>query len=385
MVMITKNFKMLAIATLVAGLFVPMNVMAQQPTSEQLRADLDIRLQALESLTADYVELKQLEQSVKETLSESSFKSSMLSSIQIQREGVENQMDSIRSKITSDFTMDPVKRAHYKNGQRILEDNQESIPWYALMVSSITQKLTIDMLPEYENQGYEKKIEALIGSTIDYEIRYRVNDYQDWSCTGQQVDCTTLVGGIKILNNNFGYGEPGCTISLPMKQGTTWGFVTAAHCFQVGHDAWQPNTSSTVIGDVQSGDRVFGGDCDCVFITKSGLETAVTKVWLASNVYTSITQALDLSSGNSAMMQGQVSGADWGTVDDTEATRIDGGVTFTGLTIFSGLAGATGDSGAPIVEPVSGKYYGLLKGGGSVEQWVVPWSNIDGNLGLVDP
>jgi len=300
--MITTNIKMLAIATLVVVLFVPMNVMAQ-PTSEQLRADLDVRLQALESLTADYIELKQLEQSVEETLSESSFKSSMLSGIQIQREGIENQMDSIRNKITSDFTMDPSKRAHYKSGQRILEANQESIPWYALMVSSITQKLTIDMLPEYENQGYEKKIEALIGSDIDYEIRYRVDDYQDWSCTGQQVDCTTLVGGIKILNNNFGYGEPGCTISLPMKQGTTWGFVTAAHCFKVGHDAWQPNTSSTAIGDVQTGDRQFGGDYDCVFITKSGSETAVTKVWIASNVYTSITQALDLSSGNSAMMQ----------------------------------------------------------------------------------
>lgn len=258
-VMITKNFKMLAIATIVAVIFIPMNVMAE-PTSEQLRADLEIRHQALESLTADFVELKQLKQSVEEIASESSFKSSMLSNIEFQLESVENQMDAIRSKITSDFTMDPAKKAEYRIGQRILEANQDTVPWYALMVSSITQKLTIDMLPEYENQGYEEKIESLIGSDIDYEIRYRVNDYQDWSCTGQQVDCTTLVGGIKILNNNSGYGEPGCTLSLPMKQGTTWGFVTAAHCFGVGHDAWQPNTSSTAIGDVQSGDRYFGGD-----------------------------------------------------------------------------------------------------------------------------
>ena len=381
-VMTTTNFKMLAIATMIAAIFVPMNAMAET-TSESLRADLVIRHQALESLTADFIELKQLKQSVETIASKSSFKSSMLTSIQLQLESVENQMDSIRSKIASDFTMDPTKKAKYRVGQQILEANQDTIPWYALMVSSITQKITIDMLPEHQNQGYEEKIESLIGSDIEYEIRYRVDDYQDWSCTGQQVDCTTLVGGIKIYNTVK--GEPGCTLSLPMKQGTTWGFVTAAHCFSVGHDAYQPNTSSTIIGDVQSGDYRFGGDCDCVFITKSGSENKLTSVWLASNVYTSIVQALDLSDGSSAMMQGQVSGADWGTVEDTEATRTNKGVQFTGLTIFSGLAGAPGDSGAPIIEPVGGKYHGLLKGGSAIEQWVVPWSNIDGNLGLVDP
>ncbi len=79
------------------------------------------------------------------------------------------------------------------------------------MVSSITQKLTIDMIPEYKNQGYEKKIESLIGSNIEYEIRYRVDDYQDWNCTGQQVECDPLVGGIKIYNDDGTIGgEPGC-------------------------------------------------------------------------------------------------------------------------------------------------------------------------------
>ena len=319
-------------------------------------------------------------------MDESTFKNSILTSVKIERESVENQMDSIRSKISSDFAMDPAKKAEYRVGQRILEANQDIVPWYSLMVSSITQKLTINMLPEYENQGYEKTIESLIGSNIEYEIQYKVDDYQDWSCTGQQVDCTSLVGGIQFLNDNAGYGEPGCTISLPIKQGSTWGFVTAAHCFGVGHDAKQPDAAGSSIGDVDSSsDRQFGGDCDCVFITKSGSETAYTKVWIASNVYTSITDATDLSDSDSAMMQGQVSGADWGTVDDTEQTRTINSVQFTGLTIFTGLDGDVGDSGAPIIEPVSGTYYGLLKGGDSSEQLVVPWSNIDGNLGLVDP
>ena len=256
--MITTNFKVLAIAAIVTAIFVPMNVMAES-TSEQLRDDLEARHKVLESLTADFIELKQLKQSVEGLASKSSFKSSMLINIQTQLETIENQIDLIRSKITSDFTMDSAKKTEYRIGQRILEANHDIIPWYALMISGITQKLTIDMLPEYENQGYEEKIESLIGSNIEYEIRYRADDYQDWSCTGQQVDCTTLVGGIKIHNADGTIGgEPGCTLSLPLKQGTAWGFVTAAHCFKVGHDAYQPNTSTII--DVKTNDYEFGGD-----------------------------------------------------------------------------------------------------------------------------
>lgn len=39
-----------------------------------------------------------------------------------------------------------------------------------------------------------------------------------------------------------------------------------------------------------------------------------------------------------------------------------------------------GDSGAPIIEPVGGAYYGLLKGGGSTEQLAIPWSSMASNL-----
>lgn len=382
--MTKNNFKILAIATIVAAIFIPMNVMAET-SSEQKRADLELRHQTLESLTEQFIELKQIKQSVEEIVSEPSIKNSMIAGIETQLESIENKMDATRSKISSDFAMDPAKKAEYRIGQRVLEANQDSIPWYALMVSSITQKLTIDMLPEYQNQGYEQKIESLIGENIEYEIRYRADTYQDWGCTGQQVECDPLVGGIKIFNDASGYGAPGCTLSLSMEQGSDWGFVTAAHCFLVNHDAYQPTDSENKIGDVNTGDRHYGGDCDCVFIEQTGSESAELKVWIASNVYTSITDATDLDDNDSAMMQGQVSGADWGTVDDTEQSRTIGSITFTGLTIFTGLDGDVGDSGAPIIEPVGGTYYGLLKGGDSTEQLVIPWSNIDGNLGLVDP
>ncbi|MGI0057882.1 MAG: hypothetical protein ACREAK_11000 [Nitrosarchaeum sp.] len=88
---------------------------------------------------------------------------------------------------------------------------------------------------------------------------------------------------------------------------------------------------------------------------------------------------LVLLPGNTAMMVGQVTGADWGTVVATGQTRNLGGTVFTNLVTFTGLAGITGDSGAPLIEPVSGKYYGLLKGGATspvVEQYVIPWSGI---------
>lgn len=85
------------------------------------------------------------------------------------------------------------------------------------------------------------------------------------------------------------------------------------------------------------------------------------------------------------MMQGQVSGADWGTVTATGASRTISGTTFTNLVIFTGLAGTNGDSGAPIIEPVGGAYYGLLKGGGSTEQLAIPWSSMVSNLSVSLP
>lgn len=383
--MTTKNVKIAIFATAILALIVPIALQKNVDSALDPLSEIKLKQQMLNEQTQKHFKLVEKNQELKKQADEQSnpISKSLIDS-QIRENEAEisrssQAMVEIQQSIQSYFTMSPTKVSKYREGQQILE--KSDIPWYQLQVNELTQKLAIDMLPEYQNKGYEKKISQLIGPDIDFAIRYAEDDYQDWSCTGQQVECDPLVGGIKI-NKDLGTG---CTLSLPVKQGTAWGFLTAAHCYTVGQNVYQPTSAYGKIGDVQTGDRVFGGSCDCVFITKTGSETALKSVWISSNTYTSMVSTPTLSSGNSAMMQGQVSGADWGTVTATGASRTISGTTFTNLVIFTGLAGTNGDSGAPIIEPVGGAYYGLLKGGGSTEQLVIPWSSMASNLSVTLP
>lgn len=385
MTMTTKNFNAIFFAVVILSLIVPVALQKYAHAVSDPISEIKIKQQMLNEQTKKYVDLIDENQRLQhQAANQSNQISKNLIESQIRANEIEinvtkQKMEGLKQSIQSYFTMNPKRVAEYREGQKILE--KSNIPWYQLQVNELTQKLTIDMLPEHQNKGYENQIAQLVGPDVDFEIRYLEDTYQDWSCTGQQVECDPLVGGIKI-NKDLGIG---CTLSLPVKQGTAWGFLTAAHCYLVGTNIHQPTTTYNKIGQVDAGDRVFGGSCDCVFITKNGPETTRKSVWLSSNVYTSITSTPTLSSGNTAMMQGQVSGADWGTVTATGASRTINGVIFTNLVIFTGLNGAVGDSGAPIIEPVGGRYYGLLKGGGSTEQLVIPWASIASNLSVSLP
>lgn len=385
--MTTKTFKTLLFAMAFLSLIVPMALQKNTQAESDPLSEIKIAQQTLNEQTKKHIDLIAQNQNLKQIADNQSNQISknliisQIKSNEIEIDASKQKIENLKQSIQSHFTMDPLKVAKYRDGQRILE--KSNIPWYGLAVNELTKKLTIDMLPEYQNKGYEKQISGLIGSDIVFEIRYMEDKFQDWTCTSKTVECDPLVGGIKI-NKDLGTG---CTLSLPVKQGTVWGFLTAAHCYTVGLNIHQPTTAYNKIGQVETGDRVYGGSCDCVFITKNGPETTQKSVWLASNVYTSIVSTPTLSAGNTAMMQGQVSGADWGTVTATGATRIKDGVTFTNLVIFTGLAGTNGDSGAPLMEPVGGAYYGLLKGGSTdgSEQLVIPWASMVSNLSVTLP
>lgn len=386
MTMTSKNFKTALFAAAIVALIVPIALQNNAHSASDALSEVKLKQQMLNEQTTKYFDLVDQNQNLRKQADDQpnpiskSLIESKIKDNEVEINKTKQTMSEIRQNIQSYFTMSPAKVTKYREGQQILE--KSDIPWYQLQVNELTQKLTINMLPEHQNKGFEKKISQLIGPDIDFEIKYAEDDYQDWTCTNQQTaDCDPLVGGIRI-NKDLGIG---CTLSLPVKQGTAWGFLTAAHCYLVGQNIYQPTSAYGKIGEVQTGDRVFGGSCDCVFITKTGSETALKSVWLASNTYTSIVSTPTLSSGNSAMMQGQVSGADWGTVTATGATRTIGTTTFTNLVIFSGLVGAVGDSGAPLIEPVGGAYYGLLKGGDSTEQLVIPWSSMVTNLSVSLP
>lgn len=380
--MTTKKFKTFIFGVTFLSLIAPIalqNVLAQSdPIS-----DIQSTLQMLNQQTKKFVDLEAQNNDLKQQADSQSnqiTKNLIMSKIrsnEIEIDASKQKMDQLRQNIQSHFNMDPAKVAKYREGQRIVEKNA-NIPWFSIGVNELTQKLTIDMLPEYQNKGYEAQIAKLVGPDVVFEIRYMENTYKDWSCTSQTVECDPLVGGIKI---NLDAGT-GCTMSLPVQKGTAWGFITAAHCYLEGTNIYQPTNAFNKIGQVDTGNRVYGGSCDCEFITKNGPESTQKSVWLSSNVYTSIVSTPTLSAGNTAMMQGQISGALWGVVQSTGQTVVVNGVTFTNLVIFTGLSGTNGDSGAPIIEPVSGRYYGLLKGGNGATELMVPWSSIATNLGV---
>lgn len=380
--MTTKKFKTFLFAVTFLSLIVPIALQNVHAQSDSM-SDIQTTLQMMNQQTKKFVELEAQNQDLKhqvDSQSDQTTKNLLMSKIsanEIEIDASKQKLKQLQQSIQSHFNMDPAKVARYHASQKILEKNT-SIPWFGVGVNELTQKLTIDMLPEYQNKGYEEKIAKLVGPDTVFEIRYMENDYKDWSCTSQTVECDPLVGGIKI---NLDAGT-GCTMSLPVHKGTAWGFITAAHCYTEGTNIYQPTNAFNKIGQVDTGNRHYGGSCDCDFITKNGPESTLGSVWLSSNVYTSIVSTPTLSAGNTAMMQGQVSGAIWGTVTGTGQTRVVSGVTFTDLVTFTGLTGTNGDSGAPIIEPVGGRYYGLLKGGNGVEELVVPWSDIATNLGV---
>jgi anti-sigma28 factor (negative regulator of flagellin synthesis) len=380
--MTTKKFRTFIFGVTLLSLMAPIALQNTLAQSDPM-SDIQSTLQTLNQQTKKFVDLESQNNDLqKQADSQSdqitkSLLTSKIRSNQIEIDASKQKIEQLQQHIQSLFNMDPAKVVKYRDGQRILEKNT-SIPWYGLGVNELTQKLTVDMLPKYQNKGYEAQIAKLVGPDVAFEIRYAEDTFKDWSCTSQTVECDPLVGGIKI---NLDAGT-GCTLSLPVQKGTAWGFITAGHCYSAGTNIYQPTNIYNKIGQVDAGNSIYGGTCDCAFITKNGPEMTQKSVWVSSNVYTTMTSTPTLSAGNSAMMQGQVSGAIWGTVTGTGQTRVVNGVTFTDLVTFTGLTGTNGDSGAPIIEPVSGRYYGLLKGGNGAEELVIPWADIASNLGV---
>lgn len=212
--MTTKNVKIAIFATAILALIVPIALQKNVDSVLDPLSEINLKQQMLNEQTQKHFKLVEKNQELKKQADQQSnpISKSLIES-QIRDNEAEiakssQTMVEIQQNIQAYFTMSPAKVSKYREGQQILE--KSNIPWYQLQVNELTQKLTIDMLPENQNKGYEKKISQLIGSDIDFEIRYAEDDYQDWSCTGQQVECDPLVGGIKI-NKDLGTG---CTLSL---------------------------------------------------------------------------------------------------------------------------------------------------------------------------
>jgi len=204
---------------------------------------------------------------------------------------------------------------------------------------------------------------------------------EEWSCSSRGDDCDPLYGGLELRKG--GSGTTFCTLGLPVKQGTTTGYLTAGHCYAVNDDVYQPYDHwfwDWQIGTVQSGDSHDDNDCDCAFITDSNSRTNESEIWVSSGYQSSIT-------GTQVPTDGEIldiSGAAGGNYDEEvyDNDFYNSGIGTRILLEYSG-SGAGGDSGAPVYDISDHDIVGIIEGvvkippvTGTNYIVVVPWSLI---------
>ena len=163
-----------------------------------------------------------------------------------------------------------------------------------------------------------------------------------------------------------GSGGNGCTSGFGIKRsGYTW-TTTARHCDDDSWRAWDLDTSASQYGsrydaDAGTGNRLLTGD---------GFYWMFDGAWNnASGYHKTVNGLADVSQGTSVCSSGANSGVHCGlVVDNMRESFNDGYGSYSSIRVHagSGIAGAHGDSGGPILIPVSGGTYvkavGMLQG-----------------------
>lgn len=274
-----------------------------------------------------------------------------------------------------EMKMDPKLEKDLYAAQQIIFDS--GMPWQTISVDHKSKQLEI--LIDAKG-GYEQKVKDLLPPGIPFHVSYG-KFYAD-SCSGQFVHCTTLGGGLAIAA-----GVPptvGCTLSLPVVQGTTQGFLTAGHCFASSTNIFQPwktSGSATVnkIGSVTS--RVLGGSCDCEFITKSGADSITSGIYLAPDTWHFISSKADAHVGDWVDMTGVGSGGvKHGQVIAVGVPISVNGIPVSGAVQVQYFESTGTDSGAPINAAAADIYHGSVSGHTTGYTYYIPWSNIHTNL-----
>lgn len=253
--------------------------------------------------------------------------------------------------------------------------NLEDLPLETTLVGK--NKLTILLKPGNENKGYEKIINQYIPTkNLDVEIKYGEVKLTEWACNNRDDECNPLRGGLQIEKDASGY----CTLGLPVKQGSTTGYLTAGHCYSVNDEAFQPYDHwlwNWQIGTVQSGDSHDDNDCDCAFIKDSNSRTNDSKVWFSSGYSRTISDTQVPSDNEELDISGQNGGWYWEDVYDNDYYHSSIGDRI--LLDYNGSGGG-GDSGAPVIDLSDGDIVGIIEGvvtiGSTNYIVVVPWANI---------
>ena len=288
---------------------------------------------------------------------------------------------------------DQMRETSEKN-KEVYEDNKEvrkiqnaireleGIPLVTSLVS--VNALTILLDPSAENQGWEEKILDLVTEkNLDVKIGYGSITIEDYGCSSKTDDCDPLQGGLYIEDS---YGTV-CTLGLPVKQGSTIGYITAGHCFSNEADVYQPEDHwfwNQKIGTINSDDNIDNNYCDCAFITDTNSRTDESIVWMEDWYSTDITGTTFPSINDTLVISGAAS--DWWYEDVYDVSYILPDGLDVILFTDSGIA-QPGDSGSPVYVWENDDLAGILKGriyitvDGDTNSYiiVVPWALISDN------
>jgi len=163
-----------------------------------------------------------------------------------------------------------------------------------------------------------------------------------------------------------------CASSVNYLGQTEYGFVIAGHAGQLYHEM---SINGTKVGTVSS--RLYGGTCDTAFVHLD-IPSSYTRSRKLSCSYTIDDHGNVGVVGTAYTMHGMKSGIIAGTVDNRSFSFTMGSTSFTDH-IRMELAAVAGDSGAPLVDQISGlsrKVIGIHSGGDDTHANFTKFSNI---------
>lgn len=251
----------------------------------------------------------------------------------------------------------------------------EDLPLVTTLVGK--NKLTILLSPGNENKGYEDIIDQYIpNKNLNVVIEYGEITSKEWACTSQEDDCDPLYGGLAIREG--GSGSSYCTLGLPVKQGSTIGYLTAGHCYAVNDEVHQPYDHwlwNWKIGDTDESHN--DNDCDCAFIEDTNSRTNESKVWFSSGYQRTISGNQVATDGEELDISGNTGGWYWEDVYDNNWYHPSHG---TRLLLEDSGSGGPGDSGGPVIDLSDGDIVGIVEGevtiGSTTYIKIVLWSQV---------
>jgi hypothetical protein len=182
---------------------------------------------------------------------------------------IEAELKTLNEKSREMYTLNPSTEKKLRNAQDIIA--KSNLNFLGTGVDSITGTLLVEV-PHDDGKDYKTLVQKLIGTDIPLKVEITGPLILD-ACASQTSPCDPLIGGIRIAGQINPTQAADCTLSLPAVRnvflGTETGFITAGHCYPVNtYDVRQPAITSSVVGVVTS--QVFGGNCDCEFVKKTG-------------------------------------------------------------------------------------------------------------------